>query len=136
MILLLAFWLVLGDIGALKSEPDLEKRSELALANADRDLEEAHQAYTGDDQKATQAALSELTESVEVCYDALQHARTPPRKSKYYKRAELKVRELIRRLTGFRDEVSFESRPPVEAALKKVSDVHDELIADIMSKKK
>ena len=136
MILLLALWLAFGDIAAVKSEPDLEKRSELALANADRDMDQARQAYSGDDQKATQAALSELTESIEVCYDALQHAQTPPRKSKYYKRAELKVRELLRRLTGFRDEVSFDSRPPVEAAMKKISDVHDELIADIMSKKK
>lgn len=136
MILLLALWLAFGDVSAVKSEPDLEKRSELALANADRDMDEARQAYSGGDEKATQTALGELTESIEVCYDALQHARTPPRKSKYYKRAELKVRELLRRLTGFRDEVSFDSRPPVEAALKKLSDVHDELIADIMSKKK
>jgi len=136
VILLLALWLAFGDIAAVKSEPDLEKRSELALANADRDMDQARQAYSGDDQKAAQIALNELTESVEVSYDALQHAHTPPRKSKYYKHAELKVRELLRRLTGFRDEVSFDSRPPVEAAMKKVSDVHDELIADIMSKKK
>lgn len=136
MILLLALWLAFGDIAAVKSEPDLEKRSELALANADHTLDEARQAYSGGDQKATQAALSELTESIDVCYDALQQARTPPRKSKYYKRAELKVSALMRRLSGFRDEVSYDSRASVEAALKKVSDVHDELIADIMSKKK
>jgi hypothetical protein len=42
----------------------------------------------------------------------------------------------MRRLTGFRDEVSFEARQPIEAAIKKLSDVHDQLIADIMSKKK
>jgi len=136
VIFLLALWLAFGDIAAVKGEPDLEKRSELALANADHDVDAARQAYSGGDENATQAALSELTDSIEVCYDALQHARTPPRKSKYYKRAELKVSALIRRLRGFRDEVSFDSRPPVEAALKKLSDVHDDLIADIMSKKK
>jgi hypothetical protein len=136
VILLLALWLAFADIAALKSEPDLEKRSELALASADRDMDEARQAYSAGDEKATQAAISELTESVEVCYDALQHARTPPRKSKYYKRAEQRVSALMRRLNGFRDEVSYDSRALVEAALKKVSDVHDELIADIMSKKK
>ena len=41
-----------------------------------------------------------------------------PRKSKYYKNAELKVRALMRRLSSFRDEVSFESRPTVEAVIK------------------
>ncbi len=136
MILLLTLWLVFADIAAVKSEPDLEKRSDLALANADREMDEARQAYSGGDQKAADAAISELTESIEVCYDALQHARTPPRKSKYYKHAEQRVGALIRRLSGFRDEVSYDSRALVEAALKKVSDVHDELIADIMSKKK
>lgn len=136
MILLLTLWLAFADIAAVKSEPDLEKRSDLALANAERNMDEARQAYSGGDQKTADAAISELTESIDVCYDALQHARTPPRKSKYYKRAEQRVSALIRRLSGYRDEVSYDSRSLVEAALKKVSDVHDELIADIMSKKK
>ena len=136
MLIILAILIAFGDLTAVKSEPDLEKRSELALANAEHEVDEARQAYTSGDEKAAQSALDELTESVDLSYDALQHAHTPPRKSKYYKRAELRVRALIRRLTGFRDEVSFDARQPVEAAIKKVSDVHDELIADIMSKKK
>jgi hypothetical protein len=133
---ILALLIAFGDITAVRSEPDLEKRSEVALANAEREMDEARKAYSGGDDKTTQAALDELAESVGVSYDALEHAHTPPRKSKYYKRAELRVRALIRRLTGFRDEVNFDSRQQVEVVLKKLSDVHDELIADIMSKKK
>ena len=133
---ILVLWLAFGDIAAVKAEPDLEKRSEAALANAEHEMDEARKAYNGGDDQATQSALKELAESVDVSYDALEHARTPPRKSKYYKRAEMRVEALIRRLTGFRDEVSYEIRPQVEDVMKKVSDVHDELIADIMSKKK
>jgi hypothetical protein len=136
VILLLTLWLVAGDIGAVKSESDLEKRSELALANADREMDAARKAYEEGDQAPMQAAVSELTESVEVSYDALQHSRTEPHRSKYYKRAELQLKALIRRLTGFRDQVNFESRADVEAALKKVSDIHDDIIADIMRRKK
>ena len=136
MIVLLTLWLAFADIGAVKAEPDFEKRSELALLNADHAMDAARKAYTDGDQQAMQAALSELGESAEVSYDALQHARTEPHKSKYYKHAELQMKALIRRLTGFRDEVSFESRPPVEAVLKKVSDINDDVIADIMRKKK
>lgn len=136
MIFLLALLLAAGDIGAVKSEPDLEKRSELALANADRQLDAARKAYESGDQAGMQAAIAELTESVEVCYDALRHTRTEPHNSKYYKRAELQLKALIRRLTGFRDEVNFESRGEVEAAIKKVSDIHDDIIADIMRRKK
>jgi len=136
VILLLTLWLAAGDIGAVKAEPDLEKRSEVALANADRQMDAARKAYDAGDQQAMLAAIGELSESAEVSYDALQHAHTEPHKSKYYKRAELQLKALIRRVTGFRDEVSFESRAPVEAALKKVSDIHDDIIADIMRRKK
>jgi hypothetical protein len=133
---LFILWLAFADIAALKSEPDLEKRSELALAEADQEVDGARKAYSSGDEKATAAALDEVAMAVDVSYDALAHAHTAPRNSKYYKRAELKVRALIRRLTSFRDEVGVDARPPVENAIKKLSEVNDQLIADIMSKKK
>jgi len=133
---ILIFAMAFGDITALKSEPDLEKRSELALAEADQHIDDARKAYSAGDDKAATAALDEVAIAVDVSYDALEHAHTPPRKSKYYKRAELKVRALMRRLASFRDEVGFDARPSVEAVIKKLSDVNDQLVADIMSKKR
>ena len=131
-LLLLAF----GDVATMKSEPDLERRSELALANADKQVDAAKQAYNGGDEKAEQQALVEVRELVDVSYDALEHTNKAPRRSKYYKNAELKLTALLRRLHSFRDQVSFESREAVDAVIKRVSDVHDELLAAIMSKKK
>jgi hypothetical protein len=136
VIFVLALFFAFWDLGAVKSEPDLEKRSELALANADRAIDEARKAYNAGDQKAAQAALDEVSDSVVLSYDSLQHTHTAPRKSKYYKRAEQKLQGLIRRLSGFRDEVSFDSRQSVERVVNKLSEVHDQLITDIMSKKK
>ena len=104
MVLFFAFW----DLGAVKSEPDLDKRSELALLNADHEIDEARKAYSDGDQKAEQSALEEINESVTICYDSLQHNHEAPRKSKYYKRAEQRLQTLIRRLGGFRDDVGFE----------------------------
>ena len=130
-LLLLAF----GDVGTVKSEPDLERRSELALANADKQVDAAKQAYNGGDEKAEQQALVEVRELVDVSYDALEHTNKAPRRSKYYKNAELKLTALLRRLHSFRDQVNFESREAVDAVIKRVSDVHDELLAAIMSKK-
>jgi hypothetical protein len=134
--LLLALWLAFSDIAAVKAEPDLDKRSELALVNAEHELDQARQIYKSGDQAAAEAALKEVSESVDLSYDALQQSHTPPRKSKYYKRAELKVQALLRRLNGFREDSGFEIKPAVDAVVKKVSEVHDRLIADIMSKKK
>jgi hypothetical protein len=132
LVLLIAF----ADITAVKSEPDLEKRSELALANADRAIDEAKEAYNSGNDKAQQAALTEVQESVAASYEALEHTNKAPRRSKYYKNAELKVRALIRRLGSFREEVGFETRQSVDAVIKKLSDVHDQLINDVMSKKR
>jgi hypothetical protein len=132
LVLLIAF----ADITAVKSEPDLEKRSELALANADHAIDEARQAYNSGDDQAQHAALLEVQQLVEVSYDALEHSNKNPRRSKYYKNAELKVRALVRRLSSFREEVGFETRQSVDAVIKKLSDVHDQLVNDVMSKKK
>jgi hypothetical protein len=130
--LLLAF----GDIAAVKSEPDLERRSELALASADKEMDTAKLAYNGGDEKAEQEALAEMKELVDVSYDALEHSNKAPRRSKYYKNAELKLSALLRRLNSFRDQVNFDGRQAVDAVIKRVSDVHDEVLAAIMSKKK
>jgi len=132
LVILLAF----ADLAAVKAEPDLNRRSELALLNADEKIDEARKAYQAGDQRTEEADIQEVAESVTLCYQSLEKTRSEPRKSKYYKRAELKVSALMRRLSGFRDEVSFDFRPNVEAALKKLSDIHDQLLSDIMSRKK
>jgi hypothetical protein len=137
VILLLALALLaFADIGAVKSEPDVERRSELALASADKQVDAARTAYNGGDEKAEQLALGEVRELVDVSYDALEHSNRPPRKSKYYKNAELKLSALLRRLNSFRDQVGIDGREAVEAVIKRVSDVHDEVLAAIMSKQK
>jgi hypothetical protein len=138
LVVFLAFHdiLAFADLAAAKAEPDLNRRSELALMNADEKIDEARQAYQAGNEAAEQAAIQEVAESVALCYQSLEKAHGEPRKNKYYKRAELKVSALMRRLSGFRDEVSVDFRPNVEAALKRLSDIHDELLSDIMSRKK
>lgn len=132
----LVVFLVLADLAAVKAEPDPNKRSELALTNAEEKLDAARQAYQSGDEAAQAADIQEIGDSVAFCYASLEEAHTAPRKSRYYKRAELRVSALMRRLSGFRDEVNFDFRPKVDAILKKVSDIHDDLLSDIMSKKK
>jgi hypothetical protein len=134
--LALLIFLAFASLDTVKSEPDLNRRSELALMNADQKIDEARQAYQDGNEAAEKADIQEVAESVALCYQSLEKTRGEPRKSKYYKRAELKVSALMRRLSGFRDEVSFDFREGVDDALKRLSDVHDELLSDIMSRKK
>lgn len=132
----LVIFLAFTDIAAIKAEPDANHRSELALMNADEKIDAARQAYMAGNEAGEAAAIQEVADSVVLCYAALEESHQAPRKSKYYKKAELKVSALMRRLDAFRDEVNYEFRPHVEAALKKVSDIHDELLSDIMSRRK
>ena len=132
LVLVLAFF----DLAAVKAEPDLNRRSEMALANAEEKLAAAREAYMAGNDAAEAADVQEIGESVELCYESLEQTHGAPRKSRYYKRAELKTSELMRRLTGFRDEVNFDFRPKVDVVLKKISDIHDQLLSDIMSRKK
>ena len=132
----LVVFLAFADLANVKAEPDLNRRSELALVNADQKLDEARQAYMAGNDHAEEADIQEVEESVTLCYATLEQTHSAPRKSKYYKHAELRVSALMRRLTGFRDEVGFDFRPKIEAVLNKLSDIHDQLISDIMSRKK
>lgn len=136
MIFVLAIFLAFLDIASVKSEPDPNRRSELALMNADEKLEGARQAYMAGNEAVEEKDIQEVTESVVLCYASLEESHQSPRKSKYYKRAELKVSALMRRMSGFRDDVSYNFRPHVDAALMKISDIHDEILSDIMSRKK
>jgi hypothetical protein len=132
----LAYAPAFADVAGLKSEPDPERRSELALTNADKAIDAARTAYNGGDKDAEQAALTEVQESVDVSIESLESTHKAPRNNKYYKRAELKVGALLRRLRSLRDETAFEGRQSVEAVIKRLSEVHDQLINAIMSKKK
>jgi hypothetical protein len=132
----LVIFLAFADLASVKAEPDLNRRSELALMNADEKIDAARQAYQAGNESAEDAAIQEVADSVTLCYEALEQTHGAPRKNRYYKKAELKVSALMRRLSGFRDEVSFDFRPKVDVVLKRISDIHDELLSDIMSRRK
>lgn len=136
MIPLLCFFLMAADLPSIRALSDMEKRSELALANADADVSAAREAYTQSDVNKMQGILQDLRDSVDLCLHSLEQTRKRARNSKYYKQAELKTRALARRLMTLADEVSVDDRKTVEETRQRVLDVHDQLLGDIMGKKK
>src|SRR5258708_37326788 len=131
-VMLLAF-----DLGSIKNEPNLEKRSELALEYANTALDKAREAYVAGDIAKTEAALGELRESVELAYQSLEGTGRDARRSpKFFKRAELKTREQLRRLDGRHQSVSFDDRALVEKVRDRVAEINDNLLRGIMGKKK
>jgi hypothetical protein len=132
---LLIAWLVV-DLASVKTEPNLEKRSELALEHAGTALDQARDAYNAGDVAKTEAALTEVSASVDLAYQSLQATGKDARRSpKFFKRAELKTRELLRRLEGVRDALSVDDRSVIERVRARVDEVHDDLLKGLMSKK-
>jgi len=134
-------WLLIAilafDLASIKNEPNLEKRSELALDHAGTELDEAREAYNAGDVAKMESALGEVGESVELAYHSLTDTGKDARRNpKFFKRAELRTRELMRRLEGIRESVSYQDRALVEVVRDRVAEVHDELLKGIMSKKK
>ena len=125
------------DLAAIKAEPKLEKRSELALEYADTAVDAARDAYKKGDLGASRAALSQVEEGVELSYDSLMATGQDPRRhSKPFKKAEKATREILRRLDSLSDLMSAFDRGAVDPVHRSVSDIHDKLITGIMGKKK
>jgi hypothetical protein len=136
MHLLLTLLLAL-DLTAIKSEPKLEKRSELALKYADSALDSARDAYKKGDAEASKAALGEVEAGVKLSYDSLMATgKDPRRSSRPFKDAEKSTRQILRRLESLSDLMSAFDRGMVEPVHGTVSDIHDRLITGIMGKKK
>jgi hypothetical protein len=139
----LAAALVLGlagtlpaDLGPAKAEPNLEKRSKLALDNAEQALTAARAAYNKGDNAQVSALAAEIGESVDLANTSLRETGKNPRKSpKWFKRAEIVTRDLLRRLDAFQQEMNVADRPMLDALKAKVQKVHDSLLLGVMEGK-
>jgi len=108
----------------------------LALQYANSALDAARAAYQDGKFEQTEAALGEVKDAVDLSYESLMATGKNPRKSsKPFKDAEKATRELLRRLTGFRDFMSSVDHPVVDPVMANVTEVHDNLLKGIMSGK-
>jgi hypothetical protein len=112
---------------------NLEKQADQAIDQAARLAKELKASYDSGDWKKT---LEGIAASAESGRGLLKDSGKSGRKSpKYYKRAELKTREILRRLETFSADVSVDDREPVEKIRARVQKVHDELLSEIMGTK-
>jgi hypothetical protein len=136
----MALILVLAGAGAAvaeldqaRAEPNLEKRSKLALDNAEKALKDAREAYRAGDAIASTAKINEIRESVDLAYQSLMATGKNPRNSpKYFKQAELEIRELSRKLDAFQHSMDLDERGILDKVMARVQQVHDDLLAGLM----
>jgi len=137
----ITYFVLLGmmafDLSTVKTEPNLERRSERALDNANLALDAARDDYNAGNIDKSQTELEEVRDSVDLAYESLSGTgKDPHRDPKFFKRAELRTRELLRRLEGLAPGMSGVDHGTLEKVRERISAVHDNLLNGILSKKK
>ena len=126
-----------ADLSTAKAEPNLERRSEKAILNAQPAIDRARTAYKEGDASAETAAWDEVRQSIELCKTSLDQSGKDPRRSpKYFKKAEQELRKILRRLDSIRVDRGVDDREPVDKLIALSRRVHEELLVGIMGKRK
>jgi hypothetical protein len=113
-----------------KEEHDPAKRSEKFLGAAESAFDNARAAYAKDDVHTGDAQLDEMLSALQNCVSALDTAH----KSRLYKRAEMRVAFLQRRLLSLLDQISITQRGWAEQTGRKLEEIHDKLLEGAMKK--
>lgn len=126
-----------ADLKQVQAEPNLEKRSKLALENAAAALQAAREAYRNGETEKIAPLIVEVQESVDLAYSSLKQTNKDPRRNpRWFKNAEIATRDLLRRIESFQQEMSFAERPSLDKVKDTTQQVHDDLLMGLMEGKK
>jgi len=117
-------------LAELKMEHDPGKRAELALSFADESFDSAKTNYHKGEIHEGDVALDNMTTALNACIESVAVAN----KAKFYKRAEMKVAMLQRRLSGLMDDISITERGWAEQTARRVEEIHSKLLDGVMRK--
>jgi site-specific recombinase len=117
-------------LSELKAERDPAKRSEMALNFADAAFDNARDFYTKGEFEKGDAQLEDMTAVLTECVASLALAH----KARFYKKAELKVAYLQRRMQGLLDDIDLQRRGWAEQTQRKLEEIHDKLLDGVMKK--
>jgi hypothetical protein len=125
-----------GSLDQVMQEKNLEKRSEVALRYASKEIDAARDFYAADQMEEFRRSVNQVGALAELSYKSLQDTGKRARRSpKWFKRAELSLRSILRRIDGLEKDVSYDDRPVVETVHKRVAGIHEQILLDIMTKK-
>ncbi len=117
-------------LAELKLERDPAKRADLALSYADESFDSAKTNYHNGEIKEGDIALENMTKALNACVESVAAAN----KAKFYKKAEMKVALLQRRLSGLMDDLSITERGWADQTARRMEEIHSKLLDGVMRK--
>jgi hypothetical protein len=113
-----------------KAEQDPAKRSKKALIFAGVAFDNADEFYAKGEIEKGDAQLEDMINALDECVGSLTAARNP----NLYKKTELKVASVQRRMQGLLDGIAVQNRGWAEYTERKLEEIHDRLLAGAMKK--
>lgn len=117
-------------LAELKLEHDPVRRADMALSFADESFDSAKTNYHKGEIHQGDVALDNMTSALNACVESVAAAN----KTKFYKKAEMKVAMLQRRLSGLMDDLSVTERGWAEQTSRRVEEIHEKLLNGVMRK--
>ena len=112
-----------------RAEDDIRKRAELGLKVAEDQLESARAVYRKGDPYEAQAQLEEsLATMLEVYQMILEEGEDLRKNARRYKKVEITLRGIARRLEDFERQAEVVDRGPIARARQTVSLMRDNLL--------
>jgi hypothetical protein len=134
----LAAWAGAGDDQArikakLQTEKDPIKRAQLEIRLAQFRLDGAQKAY---EEGVPDKGLAELKQMMALLQDAhsrmFKTGRNPRKKPKGFKEAEIKFREMTRRLKDLRLSIPVDDRDPLDSMIANIVKMQEHLLKGLM----
>lgn len=124
------------ELAEVKTEPVLEKRAQKALDAANAKLTAVRAQYDKGEYQALPAGMEQVVALAELNLASLEAmGKHPSRNVKNYKLSEKRMRELLRRVETFANDVSFQDRDAVKKAQERINQLHEKLLEGALSKK-
>ena len=117
-------------LGEINQEHDPVKRSDLALSLAGESFDHARDFYQKGAMEKGDAALENMTSALDACVQSLAASN----KARFYKKAELRVAFLQRRLNGLVEDLGVQERGWAEQTKRKLEEIHDKILDGVMRK--
>lgn len=112
------------------SEHNPGRRSEIAVDTADRSVDQARADYKAGRQRQGEEELDLISRLADECLSSTEEAH----KSKYWKKSEMRIAALNRRVRSFADELDYDQRDKANKLAAHLDSIHDKLLAGVMRK--
>jgi hypothetical protein len=114
----------------VQAEHNAGKRSELAIALADEAIDRARDYYKKGDIARAEAELADVRGLADECLNAAREAH----KSRSFKKAEMRVQAIARRVRSLADELGYDQRDTAIRLAEHLESIRDKLLAGVMGK--